>query len=145
MSGPEDASVIAGLKFHHIGYAVENMADYLETFLRPLFAPLSVTAPITDPIQKVSVCFVEMPGGVVIELVEPAADDSPIRDIIGSPRGGVYHLCYEVADLDAAILAFRRKRCLPLAKPAPAAAFQNRRIVFLLTPQRDLIELVEAP
>jgi hypothetical protein len=32
---------------------------------------------------------------------------------------------------------------MPVGKPVPAAAFDGRRIVFLLTPQRDLIELVE--
>jgi hypothetical protein len=30
-----------------------------------------------------------------------------------------------------------------LGKPMPAAAFEGRRIVFLITPQRDLVELVE--
>jgi hypothetical protein len=32
---------------------------------------------------------------------------------------------------------------MPVSRPVPAAAFDGRRIVFLLTPQRDLIELVE--
>jgi hypothetical protein len=32
---------------------------------------------------------------------------------------------------------------MPISKPVPAAAFDGRRIVFLLTPQRDLIEFVE--
>jgi hypothetical protein len=34
---------------------------------------------------------------------------------------------------------------MPVSKPVPAVAFNGRRIVFLLTPQRDLIELVEKP
>ncbi len=47
-------------------------------------------------------------------------------------------------DLDAELKRFRARRCLPLGKPVPAVAFGGRRIVFLMTPQRDLIELVEA-
>jgi hypothetical protein len=50
-----------------------------------------------------------------------------------------------VDDLDDQIKRFRGKGCLPLGKPVPAAAFNGRRIVFLLTPQRDLIELLEGP
>jgi methylmalonyl-CoA/ethylmalonyl-CoA epimerase len=131
------------VRFHHVGYAVREIDGYLKDFLVPLFSPVSVTETVSDPIQQVRVCFAEMPGGTVIELVEPLTETSPLCSIIGSSRGGVYHLCYEVDDLDAEIQRFRRKGCLPLGKPVPAAAFDGRRIVFLITPQRDLVELVE--
>lgn len=134
----------SSMRFHHIGYAVADIQSYVEEFLAPLFAPLHVTEKVSDPIQQVSVCFAEMPGGVLIELVEPLGDKSPVHSVIGSRRGGLYHLCYEVDDLDAELARFRRMRCLPLGKPVPAVAFDGRRIVFLITPQRDLIELVEA-
>jgi methylmalonyl-CoA/ethylmalonyl-CoA epimerase len=132
------------VRFHHVGYAVESIDQYLNDFLVPLFAPVSVSEIFADEIQQVRVCFAEMQGGTVIELVEPLGPDSPVNDVIGSTRGGIYHLCYEVDDLDAVLKNFRRKRCMPLGAPVPAVAFNNRRIVFLLTPQRDLIELVEA-
>ena len=118
------------MRFHHIGYAVRDIRSYLDEFLVPMFSPVSVTEPVSDPIQQVTVCFAEMPGGTVIELVEPLGDKSPVSSIIGSSRGGLYHVCYG-------------KGCLPLGKPAPAAAFNGRRIVFLLTRERDLIEFVE--
>lgn len=132
------------VRFHHVGYAVADIESYLEDFMRPLFSPVSVSEPVEDPIQRVRVCFVEMQGGTVIELVAPLGDDSPLKPFIGSKRGGLYHLCYEVQDLDEAIALYRSKRCMPLGKPVPAAAFNGRRILFLMTPQRDLIELLEA-
>jgi methylmalonyl-CoA/ethylmalonyl-CoA epimerase len=132
------------VRFHHIGYAVASIPDYLEGFLTPLFHPIRVSPVYEDPIQRVRVAFVEVPPGTLIELVEPLGMDSPVGRIIGSPRGGLYHLCYEVDDLEEEIHRFRGHRCLPLAAPAPAVAFNGRRIVFLMTPQRDLIELVEA-
>jgi methylmalonyl-CoA/ethylmalonyl-CoA epimerase len=132
------------VRFHHIGYAVSSIDEYLEGFLNPMFSPVSVTKPVSDPIQNVTVCFAEMPGGATIELVEPLGDNSPINEIVGSRRGGLYHLCYEVDDLDVEIARFRKRACLPLSKPVPAVAFEGRRIVFLMTPQRDLIELVES-
>ena len=132
------------MRFHHVGYAVRDIRAYLEEFLKPLFAPVNVGQPISDPIQQVKVCFVMMRGGTVIELVEPLGEKSPIRSIIGSSRGGIYHLCYETDDFDQQVSRFRAKRCLALGKPVPATAFGGRRIVFLMTPQRDLIELLEA-
>jgi methylmalonyl-CoA/ethylmalonyl-CoA epimerase len=133
------------LRFHHIGYAVRNIRSYLDDFLIPMFAPDHITEQVSDPVQRVTVCFVEMPGGTTIELVEPLGENSPVDSIIGSSRGGVYHLCFEADDLDAELVRFRSKRCVPLGRPVPAAAFGGRRIVFVLTPERDLIEIVEAP
>ena len=130
-------------RFHHIGQAVADIGRHVEEFLRPVFGDLPITAAVADPIQRVRVCFVTMPGGVTIELVEPHGEQSPVRDIVGSSRGGLYHVFYEVPDLDRALAALRRMRCLPLGRPVPAVAFGGRRIVFLITPQRDLIELLE--
>jgi hypothetical protein len=138
------------MRFHHIGYAVPSIAEYLDTFFREAFAPVCISDPVPDPIQRVRVCFAEMQPsasgsiGTLIELVEPLDDDSPINSFAGSRRGGLYHLCYEVDDLNAELKRLRRMRCMPLTKPAPAAAFADRRIVFVMTPQHDLIELLEA-
>lgn len=139
MSVPE-----RGPRFHHVGVAVADIAAYRRDLFDPLFQPLEVSAPVADPIQRVRVAFATMRGGTVIELVEPLGPGSPVDRLLAAGRGGLYHLCYEVDDLDAAIAQFRLRRCLPLARPAPAVAFGGRRIVFLLTPQRDLIELLEA-
>src|SRR5512138_3748132 len=111
------------MRFHHIGYAVRSIQEYLDAFLVPMFGPANISQPVADPMQRVTVCFVEMQGGVVIELVEPLGADSPVNSIVDSKRGGVYHLCYEVDDLDAEVKRFRSKRCLPLGKPVAAAAF----------------------
>jgi methylmalonyl-CoA/ethylmalonyl-CoA epimerase len=133
------------MRFHHVGYAVKDIRRYLDGFLIPMFSPVSISEPVSDPIQRVTVCFAEMPGGTVIELVQPQDESGPVDSFIGSNRGGLYHLCYEVDNLDAELERFRRKGCLPLGKPVPAAAFEGRRLVFVLTPERDLIEFVEAP
>ena len=133
------------MRFHHIGYAVREIQPYLERFLIPLLSPLRISPAVADPVQQVTVCFAEMPGGTVIELIEPLGEKSPVHAIIDRGRGGLYHLCYEVDDLDAQMTQFRAKGCLPLGKPVPATALDGRRIVFLLTPERDLIELLEAP
>jgi methylmalonyl-CoA/ethylmalonyl-CoA epimerase len=133
------------MRFHHIGYAVKDIRSYLDDFLIPMFSPVSVSDPVSDPVQQVTVCFAEMQGGTTIELIEPLGNNSALNSFIGTSRGGLYHLCYEADDLDIELERLRSKRCVPLGKPVPATAFDGCRIVFLLTPQRDLIELVERP
>lgn len=131
------------MRFHHLGYAVADIEAYVRDYLVPLFAPVSLSEPVVDSIQQVRVCFAELRGGMRIELVEGLGDNNPVSSIVGSRRGGFYHLCYEVDDLEATIALFRANRYLPLAKPVPAAAFGGRRILFMISPQRDLVEFVE--
>jgi methylmalonyl-CoA/ethylmalonyl-CoA epimerase len=131
------------MRFHHVGYATRDIDLYVQDFFRPVFAPLSISEKVSDPIQRVTVCFARMQGNTLIELVEPLGTNSPIEGVIGSNRGGVYHLCYEVDDLEREIARCRQRACMPISKPVPAAAFNGRQVVFLLTPQHDLIEFVE--
>jgi methylmalonyl-CoA/ethylmalonyl-CoA epimerase len=131
-------------RLHHIGYAVAGIRSYRESFLDPLFGPVEMGEIHEDPIQGVRVAFVSVGSGPLIELIEPVGSDSPVSRIIGSARGGLYHLGYEVDDLDREIERFRGQKCLPLGRPVRAVAFEGRRIVFLLTPHRDLIELIES-
>ncbi len=140
-----DPDSLPSLRFHHVGYAVASIDDYLRTVVEPLMRPEHVSASTLDEVQGVRVCFVRLQGGTVIELVEPAAEASPVREIVGSRRGGLYHLCWEAADFEGELRRFRAARCMPLGRPVPAVAFGGRRIVFLMTPQRDLFELIEAP
>jgi methylmalonyl-CoA/ethylmalonyl-CoA epimerase len=133
------------VRFHHIGYAVQDIRSFLRDFFQPLFSPVSVTDIVPDAKQRVAVCFAELAGGVTVELIEPLGEGSPVASIIGGRRGGLYHLCYEVDDLDHEAARFRSYGCMPLGKPLPAAAFDGRRVVFLLTPQRDIIDLLEGP
>jgi methylmalonyl-CoA/ethylmalonyl-CoA epimerase len=131
-------------RLDHIGYAVNNIKEFLEEFFVPLFQPIEISSTVEDPVQRVRVAFVTLAGGVRIELIEPVDDASPISKIIANRNGGIYHLCYSVDSLEGAISVFREKGCMVVSGPAPATAFQGRRIAFMYTPQRDLIEFVEA-
>jgi methylmalonyl-CoA/ethylmalonyl-CoA epimerase len=127
----------------HLGVAVASMEKAL-TVYQGLFDYKLVSGPFSDPIQRVSVCFLGSGSAndITIELVEPLDDQSPIRKIL-EKGGGAYHICYEVADLDATLLTVADKGCVIVSRPAPAVAFENRRIAWFYTPTRQLIEIVE--
>ncbi|PPQ21402.1 hypothetical protein CV770_01330 [Bradyrhizobium sp. AC87j1] len=128
------------LHFHHLGMACRNIATELPELETTGYRP---EGPIfEDPIQQVRIQFVSG-GGPRLELIEPASPQSPVMGVL--KRGSkFYHLAYEVARFDDAIAHFRERQYLPVSSPAPAVAFDMRRIVFLASATLTLIELIEA-
>jgi methylmalonyl-CoA/ethylmalonyl-CoA epimerase len=131
------------MRFSHIGIAVPNIEEALAVY-QSIFGYTVRSGPFVDPIQKASVCFITSgnDGDVRIELVAPAGDNSSVNKLLR--RGiGTYHLCYEVDDIAEALKHVRAQGCLVVSEPAPAVAFQGRRIAWFYTPTRQLTELVE--
>jgi len=135
---------VSCLRLDHVGYAVASISDYLAEFFEPLFGPVDVSPVVEDPAQRVRVAFVTLAGGDRIELIEPTEESSPVWGFLRDRRGGLYHVCYAVESLEDEVERFKARRCMVFSGPTPATAFGGRRIVFLYTPQRDIIELVEA-
>ncbi|NQY90753.1 MAG: VOC family protein [Deltaproteobacteria bacterium] len=130
------------MRFHHVGVAVKSIADSAGWWT-DVMGFTTETEVIHDPLQKVRVQFFVKADGFRVELVEAAADDSPVLRYLGSENGGTYHTCYEVEDLEAAVDKLRAAGAFPVTRPTPAVAFNGRRIVFLLSRERQLVELVE--
>jgi methylmalonyl-CoA/ethylmalonyl-CoA epimerase len=134
---------VQGLTFHHVGVAVHQMQSAIESY-KKLFGYELTSGPFDDPIQGVTVCFLSLgPGDTTIELVAPLASPSPIDRVL-KKGGGTYHVCYEVADLDAALAYLTGNDCVQISDPAPAVAFEMRKIAWLMTDTGLLVELIQA-
>lgn len=101
-----------------------------------------------DPLQRVRVAFLRVAGSpvqmeLVAPLTAPLIEDSPVKQFL-ERGGGLHHLCYEVAELDECLAAMRAAGNLMLHAPVPAIAFENRRIAWVMTREKLLVELVEA-
>jgi len=120
---------------------VRNIERALE-YYEGLFGFERVGEPVDVPHEGVRVCFVRVPPGTLIELVEGVTDDSPVRKLLEQPGAGAYHICYEVDDLDESIRALRKARCFPFKK-FDSGRPGGRRFAFLLNPDRQLFELCE--
>jgi len=97
-----------------------------------------------DPIQRVKVSFLSLPGSdVQMELVEPAGEQSPVLAFLQKTGGGLHHICYEVEDCEQALAAMRRRGAMIVRRPQPAVAFEGRKIAWLLTAEKLLVELLE--
>jgi len=131
------------MKLHHIAY----VCDDVEAKARSL-AEVCGCAPIgkiiEDTLRQVRILFLETQTDVGIELLEPMGPNSPILGWLRN-GGGLYHLCFEVDDLDVHLEKLFREGKARLAQdPAPAPALSGRRVAFVVTAECDLIEFVES-
>jgi methylmalonyl-CoA/ethylmalonyl-CoA epimerase len=133
----------AGLKLHHFGYVVRDITAGMAGFTRSLAAQWDGRI-YEDPLQKVKVAFLTTrPGDAQIELVQPNADDSPVTRFLREKGGGFHHVCYEVANLEEEMAGLKSRGALVASRPKPAVAFEGRRIAWMLTAEKMLVELLE--
>ncbi|MGW8190609.1 methylmalonyl-CoA epimerase [Sphingomonas hankookensis] len=131
-------------RLNHVGVATPSIAVSIAMY-RDLLGAEAIGEPFDLPAQGVKVCFIDAPN-MQIELIEPYDDASPIAGFLAkNPAGGQHHLCFEVADIDAAVAELTAKGARVLGKPRIGA--HGTPIVFVHP--RDmggvLIELMETP
>jgi methylmalonyl-CoA/ethylmalonyl-CoA epimerase len=131
------------LQLHHFGFVVADIEAGMAGFVRSLAAQWDGRV-YEDPIQKVKVAFLTTgPDGARIELVQPNAEASPVSRFLREKGGGFHHVCYEVADLEEQMRAMKARGALIVNRPKPAVAFDGRRIAWMLTAEKMLVELLE--
>jgi methylmalonyl-CoA/ethylmalonyl-CoA epimerase len=137
-----DGTTLLG-RLHHVGLVVASIEKALPGFLQSLGSQ-ATTGVIHDPLQLVKVLFLRTSAAepVLIELIEPAAEDSPVRRFL-EKGGGMNHMCYQVPDLGRAIQEMQSRGAAVVNPPKPAVAFDGRRVAWMMTRQWLLIELLE--
>lgn len=130
-------------KLHHIGFVVSSIQENAEGFIESLGASWDGTI-IWDPVQKVHVSFFQGKNSAdpLIELVEPGETKSPVSTFL-ERGGGLHHLCYEVEDLDHHLTFCKSVGTIIIRPPAPAVAFNGRRIAWGVSKRRLLMEFLE--
>ena len=131
-------------RLNHVGIATPSIDASIATY-RTLLGASAIGEPFDLPAQGVRVCFIDTPN-TQIELIEPYDDASPIAGFLRkNPAGGQHHLCFEVADIHAAIAELTAKGATVLGEPRIGA--HGTPIVFVHP--RDmggvLVELMETP
>ena len=109
----------------HVGIAVTSLADALP-FYRDVLGLSPGHRETADGATIVSLRF----GDVDIELLEPVDPASPVAKFIAKRGPGIHHVCYRVADLDAA-LARCQAAGYRLSDETPRRGVSGRRIAFV--------------
>jgi methylmalonyl-CoA/ethylmalonyl-CoA epimerase len=130
------------MHFHHIGCVVADIEQSLRDFQRSLAAEWDGRI-FDDPNQRVRVAFLSTRSGdPTIELVQPLGPGSPVNRFL-EKGGGLHHICWEVDDLDAALRQFHERGAAVAGRPKPAVAFDGKRIAWVITSEKLLVELLE--
>jgi methylmalonyl-CoA/ethylmalonyl-CoA epimerase len=144
LPGPPPEPKISDLaRLHHIGFVVGSISDEIYSFAKAVETNWDQVI-FHDPLQRARVAFLRpaCPTDALIELVEPAGEGSPILQFL-QKGGGLHHLCYEVPDLEAHLHAMRVTGAVIVKRPRPAVAFANRRVAWMVTAQKLLLEFLE--
>ena len=128
------------MKLHHIGIATANIEEAVKRH-KEVYGLEQVTEIVDDPLHKVSVVLLSAGGEVFIELVSPLKEDSPVSNLL---KKGItlYHICYLVKDLDETLKEVKGNTTI-ISKPAPAKLYDGRRIAFVYTQDKYVVEFLE--
>jgi methylmalonyl-CoA/ethylmalonyl-CoA epimerase len=130
------------MRLHHIAYVCENVEQKADELCRLLGYEIE-SSPVIDENQNVRILFLIHKDCSRLELLEPYGTQSPVRKFL-EKGGGLYHLCFEVDNLDEALHRITSNNQAYIVKqPAVAPAIGSRRVAFVVTAGNDLIEFVE--
>ena len=144
MDAPE---ILRGLVLglHHVAIATSDLAASRELYVELLGMRPAQAEPELVATQGVNV-FVVHAGTQRVELVEPTGPQTPVAKFIAKRGPGIHHLAWEVADLEAALVALKQQG-VRLIHESPQAGAHGTRIAFLHPAATGgvLMELVQDP
>jgi methylmalonyl-CoA/ethylmalonyl-CoA epimerase len=91
---------VDALRIHHLGVAVENLDEAVETYERMFGATVEHRATVEE--QGVEAASVRL-GESRVELLASLGEDTPVGKFLAKRGQGMHHVAYEVADLPAAL------------------------------------------
>jgi methylmalonyl-CoA/ethylmalonyl-CoA epimerase len=109
----------------HVGVAVPDL-DVALAFYRDVLGLEAHAPEVADGATIVALPF----GDAEVELLAPLEPDSPIARFLTRRGPGIHHICYRVADLDAALGACRAAG-YRLIDEVPRLGAGGRRIAFV--------------
>src|SRR5438034_11487032 len=107
-------------RIHHVGIVVERLARAYRFWRDALGLPLVREAELPD--QGVRAALLAA-GESEIELLEPIRAGTGVARFLEKRGEGLHHLCFEAADVDAALASLRARNVALLdERPRPGLA-----------------------
>jgi methylmalonyl-CoA/ethylmalonyl-CoA epimerase len=114
-------------RIDHIGVAVEQIEPAIALY-RDSFALDVAHREIVEE-QGVEAVLLDV-GENHVELLAPLAPDTPVGKFLARQGPGLHHVAYQVADIDATLLAVKQAG-LGLIDEQPRAGIRGSRVAFL--------------
>jgi len=116
-------------RLNHVAIVVPDLASAAALYRDVLGA--EVSAEVDLPEHGVKTVFVTLPNAK-IELLTPLGENSPVAGFLErSPAGGMHHLCYEVADIEAARDRLKAAGARVLGDGEPSIGAHGKPVLFL--------------
>jgi methylmalonyl-CoA/ethylmalonyl-CoA epimerase len=126
--------------FHHTGLASRSLEQDIEWFA--ILGYMKEGPAFTDPLQGVKGQFMVL-GDARIELLE-SLPDSHVLDNLLRRRSPIYHIGFEVSNIQRSLEALSSSGAKVVSDPKPAIAFAGRRVAFCMRQNGTVIELIES-
>lgn len=114
-------------KIEHIGIAVKNLNQSIETFEKFLGMKCYKIEEVEE--QKVKTAFFQV-GDTKIELLEATSPESPISKFIEKRGEGIHHIAFEVEDIKNKITELKELN-FQLIDETPKIGAENLLIAFV--------------
>jgi len=130
------------MEFNHIGIFVKSL-EIGRQILTETLQIKNWSEPIVDSIQGVTVQFGYDSTDICYELVAPNAKVNPVDNVLKQGKNILNHVAYKVDNIDQAIKKLQDLNNILISGPVKAKAFNDKKITFLFTKLRFIIELIE--
>lgn len=114
-------------KLDHVGIVVRSIDEVLAVYERGL--GMRVTHRETVPSEGAQVAFLPI-GDTRLELLEPTGSEGVLPRFLEKRGPGVHHLCFEVADIRAALAALKAAG-VPLVDEVPRPGAEGCEVAFI--------------
>lgn len=129
------------MNIDHLGIVVKSIEEGI-SYWEKVFGYKQMTEIVINTRQKVKVVFLTKENSLLIKLIEPTDDTSPIYKV-AMKGGGLHHLGFFCNDINQEITRLKSLGLRVITKPQPGEAFENNQIAFLLGNQALNIELID--
>jgi len=114
-----------GVRIAHVGIALDSLTK-ATPFFRDVLGLREVEISDSDGARIEAFAA----GESLVELLEPAGDDTPIGKFVAKRGPGIHHICFAVDDLDAALDRCRAAG-FRLIDEKPRLGAEGKRIAFI--------------
>jgi methylmalonyl-CoA/ethylmalonyl-CoA epimerase len=125
----------------HLGIVVKSIESGIEHWEK-VFGYKQMTEIVINTRQKVKVVFLTKENSILIKLIEPTDETSPVYRT-ARKGGGLHHLGFRCKDIEEEMKRLKSLGLLVITNPQPGEAFENNQIAFLLGNQGLNIELID--
>ena len=129
-------------KVHHVAVIVRDIEDSLAFWRDMLGLPVELVLPIEQ--DRVTIAFLPV-GESKVELVQPTDDTTGVARFLESKGEGFHHVCFEVADIGAALMRLELDGIEVIDRVARKGAEGPVAFLHPRSCHGVLVELIEAP